>query len=87
MLYFIKKKIENLFNNLDKQTLKIIKLGLLFCSGILALSLIILITYLFFIHNNFVYNIGILTFQIALYFAVYFIISGVTVDTIKKQMI
>ena len=87
MLYFFIKKIKKLIKNLDKKTLKIIKNGLFFCGSILLISIATLITYLFFVHNYFVYNIGILTFRISLYFAVYFIISGITVDSIKKQLI
>lgn len=80
------KKIKELFENLDKKTLKIMKNGLKFSFLVLLISMAILITYLFFVHNNIIYQIGLLVFQISLYIGVDFIVSGIAVDSIKKQL-
>ena len=81
------EKIKNIFKNLDKKIVKILKYGLKFCFLIAILSVCILTTYLFFIHNEYIYKIGIAVFQMSLYFAVYFITSAITVDSIQKQML
>ncbi len=80
------KKIKCIFGNLDKKVLKIMKNGLKFSFLVLLFSMAILITYLFFVHNNLIYQIGLLVFQLALYFAFDFVISGIAVDSIKKQL-
>lgn len=84
--------IKQLFNqlldtlkNLDKRILKILNYGLKFCFGIIILSAGILVTYLFFIHSDFVFQIGLLTFQIGICFILEFFVSAITVDTIAKQ--
>ena len=79
------KKIKNSFKNLNTQILKIMKYGLKFCFLVLLVSVAILITYLLFLHSAFIYQIGILIFEIGLYFAVFFIISALATDTIYKQ--
>ena len=85
------KKFENLikntFKNLDRKTISIMQKGFKFCFLVLLLSTVILATYLFFIHNFLVYEIGLLVFQLGLYFAIDFVIAGIAIDTIKKQMI
>ena len=85
MISFI-KKIKSLFENIDKKDLKIMINGLKLCFLILLVSMLILITYLFFINNVFVYQIGILVFQLSLYFAIDCIVAGLVVDTIQKQI-
>ena len=80
-------KIKDIFKNLEKKTLKIMKIGLNFSLLTAVFSAIILITYLFFVHNFILYQVGLLVFQLSLYFAVDFIVSGITVDSIKKQII
>ena len=80
------KKIKDIFNNLDKKVIKILKYGLKFCFLIAIISIIILATYLFFVHNIIIYEIGILVFQISLYYSVYCIVSAITVDSIQKQL-
>ena len=80
------EKIKQTFKDLDKKDLKIMKNGLKFCFFILMVSISILVTYLFFIHNVFVYQIGILVFQLSLYFAIDFIVVGLIVDSIQKQL-
>lgn len=77
--------IINSLKSLDKKNLKILKYGLRFCFAILILSAIILVTYLFFVHSDFVYQIGLLTFQIGLCFIAEFFASAIAVDTISKQ--
>lgn len=84
----IKQIINKLFDtlkNLDKKVLKILNYGLKFCFGIIILSAGILVTYLFFIHSDFVFQIGLLTFQIGICFILEFFVSAITVDTIAKQ--
>lgn len=84
----IKQIINKLFDtlkNLDKKVLKILSYGLKFCFGIIILSAGILVTYLFFIHSDFVFQIGLLTFQIGICFILEFFVSAITVDTIAKQ--
>jgi len=71
--------------NLDKKILKILKYGLRFCFAILVLSAIILFTYLFFVHSGFIFQIGLLTFQIGLCFIAEFFASAIAVDTISKH--
>ena len=73
-------------NNLDKKILKLIKKGIYCCFFILLISILLLVTYLFFIHSLLIYQIGLLVFQLSIYFAIYFIISGITVDSIVKRI-
>ncbi len=80
-------KVKDLFKNLDKKIIKIMRNGLKFSFAILLASMAILLTYLFFVHNNLVYQIGILVFQISLYIGIDFVVSGIAVDTIKKQLV
>ena len=79
-------KLKNMFYNIDKKDITIMKNGLKFCFLILVISIIILLTYLFFVKNIFIYQIGILVFQLSLYFAIDFIVAGIVVDTIQKQI-
>lgn len=80
-------KLKNTIKNLDKKALKILKYGLKFCFVISLLSMAFLTTYLFFLHNYYIYQIGILIFQLSLCFTAEFIVSAIAVDTIKKQII
>lgn len=80
------EKLKNTLKNFDIKILKILKYGLRFCLLISILSVLILATYLFFIHNDFIYQIGLLVFQLSLCFAAEFIASAITVDTIQKQI-
>ena len=79
-------KINDIFDNIDKKDLKIMRNGLKFCFLILLVSMLILVTYLFFINNVFVYEIGVLVFQLSLYFAIDFVVARIVVDTIQKQL-
>ena len=70
------KKLIDTFKNLDQLTFKIMRYGLKFCFGICILSTIILITY----------NLSILS-RISIIFGIEFIVCGLVVDSIKKQLI
>ena len=85
MLKQMLNKIIDTLKNLDKKIIKILKYGLKFCFAIIVLSAIILVTYLFFVHSDFVFQIGLLTFQIGLCFIAEFFASETAVDTISKQ--
>ena len=81
------EKIKNTFKNLDKKIIKILKYSLKLCFLITILSIGILVTYLFFIHSYIIFQIGILVFQVSIYYSVYCIISAITVDSIQKQLL
>lgn len=80
-------KLKDAFKNLEKLTLKIMKIGVICSFAITIIATIILITYLYFIHNPLIYTLGFLLFELSLHFIAYFIICGIAVDTIKKQII
>ena len=79
-------RIKDVFKNIDKKDLKIMRNGLKFCFLILLVSIATLVTYLFFIHSILIYEIGLLIFQLSLYLAIDFIVAGIVVDTIQKQL-
>ena len=85
MINFI-HNIKETFKSLDKKDLKIMRNGLKFCFIILLLAIAILVTYLFFMNSIFVYEIGILVFKLSLYLAIDFVVAGVVVDSIQKQL-
>ena len=85
MINQIFNKILDTLKNLDKKILKILNYGLKFCFGIIIISALILTTYLFFVHSDFLFQIGLLTFQIGLCFIAEFFASAITIDTISKQ--
>ncbi len=87
LINFCFKKIKNNFKKLDKKIIKIMQNGLKFCFILLMLSISVLTTYLFFIHNTLIYQIGILIFELSLYLSADFIVSGIAVDTIRKQIL
>lgn len=72
--------------NLDKDTYKIIKYGLLF-SGIICLSAIAMLLSYIFLGLNFFYHLGIILMESSFIFAVEFVICGIVVDFIRKQSI
>lgn len=80
------EKIKNLFKDIDELDLKIMKNGLKFSFIILIISSIILVFYLCFRNNIFLYTLGLLLFKTSTYFAIEFIICGVIVDSIKKGL-
>ncbi len=79
-------KIIDVYKHFDKVTNSILKNGLIFCSFMCLISLIILSTYLF-SKSLFLYNIGIAIFKLSIIFSIEFIICGFVVDGIKKQLI
>jgi hypothetical protein len=79
-------KIKNIFNNLDDLDLKIMKIGLKVCFGILIFSIVLLSFYLVLIHTSFLYNLGITVFRLSIYLSVEVIICGIVADLIKKQI-
>lgn len=81
------KRIINSFKNLENVTHKIMKYGLGFCFGICIISAIILLTYNITLKSPDLYYIGLLMFKLSCTFGVEFIICGLIVDSIKKQMI
>ena len=85
MIKQIFNKLLDTLKNLDKKILKILNYGLKFCFGIIIISALILTTYLFFVHSDFLFQIGLLTFQIGLCFIAEFFASAITIDTISKQ--
>lgn len=82
----VQKIFEN-FKNLDKLTYKIMNYGLKFCFAICILSVFILFTYVCDFSSPSIYYIGIHLFKLSLIFSIEFIVCGLIVDSIKKQMI
>ena len=79
------EKIKNLFENLDKLDLKIMKNGIKFCFVLAVIAIIILSFYLS-IHNAFLYELGIAVFKLSTYIAAEFVVCGIIVDKIKEQV-
>lgn len=75
--------LKKLLTNLDKTDLKIMKIGLKICLGILLFSVVLLSFYLNASHNVFLYELGITIFRISTYIAVEFVVCGIVVDRIK----
>ena len=80
------KNFKELFNNLDKTDLKIMKNGIKFCLVLLLFSVLLLSIYLSSVHTIFLYDLGLSLFKLSTYFAVEFIVCGIVTDTIKKQI-
>ena len=70
--------------NLDKDTYKIMKYGLIFCTALGLIASGILLTYMFLGINTF-YYLGILLTKSSIIFAVEFIICGIVVDFLRKH--
>ena len=81
------KSIINSFKNLDKLTYKIMKYGLKSCFSICIISTIILFAYKTLFTSPDLYYIGLSLFKLSLTFSIEFIICGIVVDSIKKQII
>ena len=77
-------KLFSEFNNLDKNTYKIIKYGLLF-SGLVCLSAVCVLLLYIFLGMNFLYHLGLVLLKSSFTFAVEFIICGIIVDFIKNK--
>ncbi len=87
MIKQIFNQLLDAFKKLDKKIIKILKYGLKFCFGIIIISAVILITYMFFLHSVFLFQLGLLTFQLGICFIAEFFVSAIAVDTISKQII
>lgn len=81
------KNIINSFKTLDKLTYKIMRYGLKVCFIICIVSTIILLTYQTIFLSPTLYYIGLSLFRLSLIFSIEFIICGLVVDSIKKQII
>lgn len=81
------KKIIDYLKKLDIETYKIIKTGLIFCFSISLLSSFIMITYIIDSSSLNTYYIGLALFKLSCYLGVEFIVCGLVMDTIKKQLI
>ncbi len=79
-------KIFSGFKNLDNDTYKIMKYGLLFSFILTIISTSILLTYII-LGNNFLFNLGITLIKLSFTFAVDFVICGIVVDSLRKQII
>lgn len=80
------QKMISELKNLDKDTFKIMKYGLFFCSLITLISVVILLTYIF-LGSSFLYHLGITLIKSSFTFAVEFVICGIVVDFIRKNRI
>ena len=80
------KKLKNLFSNLDKTDLKIMKIGMKICFSILMVSIVLLTFYLLLVHKIFLFNLGLALFRLSTYFAIEFIVCGIVADVVKKQL-
>ena len=78
------QKIISELKNLDKDTFKIMNYGLLFCSLLALIAVVILLTYIF-LGYNFFYPLGLTLMKSSFIFAVEFVICGVVVDFIRKN--
>ena len=76
------KRIKELFTNLNKLDLKIMKSGILFSLSISIIGSFILGYNLIFLHTFLFYKIGLSILKLGFYFAVEFIVCGFIVDKI-----
>ena len=80
------QKMISELKNLDKDTFKIMKHGLFFCSLVALASVAVLLTYIF-LGSSFFYHLGITLMKSSFTFAVEFVICGIVVDFIRKNRI
>lgn len=76
------EKIKNIFVNLNKNDLKIMKYGIIFSLLISIIGAFILTYNLIFIHTILLYKIGLSIVKLSFYFTVEFIVCGIVVDKI-----
>lgn len=79
------KQIIDKFNSLEEKIKTIMRYGFKFSFAVCILSILILLTYQFYSYPD-LYYIGLSVFRLSLFFAIEFIICGLAMDTIKKQM-
>lgn len=80
------QKMISELKNLDKDTFKIMKYGLFFCSCIALIAVAVLLTYIF-IGSIFFYHLGLTLMKSSFTFAVEFVVCGIVVDFIRKHKI
>lgn len=78
------QKMISELKNLDKETFKIIKYGLFFCTCIALGAVAVLLTYIF-LGSIIFYYLGLTLLKSSFTFAVEFIICGIVVDFIRKK--
>lgn len=81
------KNVINLFNELDIKIKKIMKYGFIFSLSFCLIATIILFTYEVLYASPDLYYIGLQMMQTGLFFIVEFIVCGIAMDKIKKQLI
>ena len=79
--------LKSIFHNLEEQTKIIIKNGVKFCFLLCLISIGILLTYDLFFANPVLFDIGIILFKMSLLFSAEFLICGIVVDSLKKNLI
>ncbi|MCI9016464.1 MAG: hypothetical protein HFJ53_04815 [Clostridia bacterium] len=79
------KILINKFNTMEVKVKHIMKHGISFSFSVCLFSIFLLICYSF-IKSPIIYEIGIAIFNLGLFLVVEFIICGIAVDTIKKQL-
>ena len=79
-------QIKEIFKNLDKKAIYILKKGLKFCFILTIVSAIILVFYKF-NRESYIFEIGFTMFRASIIFAIEFVICAIAVDKIKKQLI
>jgi len=80
------QKMISELKNLDEDTFKIMRYGLLFCGCLALIATAILLTYIF-IGSNFFYHLGLTLMKSSFTFAVEFVVCGIVVDFIRKRKI
>ena len=80
------QKMISELKNLDKDTFKIMRYGLLFCAYIALSAVAVLLTYIF-LGYSFFYHLGLTLMKSSFTFAVEFVICGIVVDFIRKHKI
>lgn len=80
-------KMKHTFQKLETQTKTIMKNGIQFCFFLCIISLIVLLTYDFIVENPLLFDIGILLFKMSSFFSIEFLICGIVVDSLKKNLI
>ena len=81
------KSIIKIFKNLDKLTNKIMNYGLHICAGICIFAVAILFTYETIFSSPDLFYMALALFKLGTIFAIEFIVCGIVVDSIKKQII
>ena len=81
----LKKFIPNL-KDIDKQVMKIMKIGLIISIFLSILSTLILSAYLTFFKSITVYYFGLMLLKLSILLATAFMIAGLSTDRIKKEL-